>query len=142
MYNYTRSQMLWEKQGRSWFCAREWIGSRMVPDDEPFQDGLWRLETQTKEENVIQERLHKQWYTQKTLRTSGVWENTRDRFKRHFSGWIGITYCSFESKGWQRQCKDIAKDDPVFWSSGLANQWRVYLVLRIVSFWGESVKFT
>lgn len=43
----------------------------MVPGEEPFQDGLRRLDTQTKEENVIQERLHRQWHTQKTLRTSG-----------------------------------------------------------------------
>lgn len=58
----------------------------MVPGEEPFQDGLRGLDTQTKEENVIQERLHRQWHTQKTLRTSGVWENSRDRFKRHFAG--------------------------------------------------------
>ena len=129
--------MLWQKQGRSWFSAREWIGWRTVPGEEPFQDGFRGLETQAKEENVIQERLHRQWHTQKTVRPAGAWEKTRDRFKRQFAGWIEITYCSFESKDWQRQCKDIAKDDPVFWSSGLAHQRRGYLVLSIVHFWGE-----
>lgn len=59
------------------------------------EDGTWRGTISKmdfkagypdKRGNVIQERLHRQWHTQKTVRTSGVWENPRDRFKRHFAG--------------------------------------------------------